>query len=172
MSFAVIKLYDDDITIETVLPTVEKCNQFIRSLTHITLGNNKKVIQSHISNENEIDMDGYYINLDKITDRYQILERKTVINSGWIVNSITQKCSSIGWLYIREMPISEKPNPTHIFDKVIIEPPTQLCQLQRPFPKAGKFCSPELMAELVEKIKNRHTINNTINNTTTKVKSD
>ena len=168
MSFAVIKLYDDDITIETVLPTVEKCNQFIRSLTHITLGNNKKVIQSHISNENEIDMDGYYINLDKITDRYQILERKTVINSGWIVNSITQKCSSIGWLYIREMPVNEKAHLPHIFDKVIIEPPTQLCQLKRPFPKSGKFCSPELMAELVEKIKNRHNKNNT----TTKVKSD
>lgn len=169
MMFAVIKLQDDDITVETILPTVEKCNQYIRSLTHITIGNSKKVIQSHIANESEIDMDGYYITLDKVSDRYQILERKTLINSGWIINSITQKCSTIGWLYVREMPTYETPTTT---TEKLTQPMQMVLQKKNisNFAKPGKFCSPELMAELIEKLKTRHIKHNPSN--PSKVKSD
>ena len=169
MPFAVIKLHDDNITIETVFPTVEKCNQYIQQLNNITLNTTKKIIQGHISQESEIDMDGYYIKLDKVHDLYQIIERKTIISSGWIVNSIYHKCQPVGSLYIRELPKStdniQNPQSTNM----IVEPSTQLCQpiksTEKTQPKQLStitythnklFNSPELIAELMEKIKNKN----------------
>jgi hypothetical protein len=162
MTYAIVQTIDENINIESVLATKDECNQYINDLTHLLIDDVKRVIQGIIHSKDKINMDGIYIEETEDMTRFNIIQRNTELDPGWISNGVSQNCTKLGNIQIKPLPATNNKNNDHTNDNcarndyssndyVVID------NKHKKITNGIRQFTPELTAEFMTKLTERNT---------------
>lgn len=146
MPVTIVQVINEDVKVFGGFATINKASQYINSLQSIIIKGAKKTIQGVISVDEELDMDGYYIQKTSFQDSFNIIERKTVVVPGWVTNGIAHSINKIGFIKL----VDETNQNTESNDDFIVVQSTK----KDSKPKLFAF-SPEITKEFMKVVQKK-----------------
>lgn len=147
--YIIIQLIGENIHIENSFPTESESIEYIKHLTHLNIKGDTRTIQGVIHTNDEINMDGFYIEETDDVTIFNIVRRNTKLIPGWVVNGINQETQKIGTIQIKYVAHTQS-NITNLNTNL-----KSIKKTIRNKPKQGGLFSAEVTAEFMKKIKEK-----------------
>lgn len=146
MPVTIVQVINENVKVFNGFATINKASQYVNSLQSVIIKGANKTIQGVISVDEELDMDGYYIQKTNFQDSFNILERKTIVILGWVTNSIEHTIYKIGFIKL----VDEHKQKNETNDDFIVIQSTK----KETKPKLFAF-SAEITKEFMKVVKDR-----------------